>query len=123
QLTTCRRRRRDDHSVSFWTGSIRRASARSLALLSMRLPAIIYIILCAAAAANPLPGLRDAGALVYIGSEQLSISLSPERANLKGVITFRSLGTVKDAYMKQPVLMDIPIWVPEQNPKGSNVSG
>jgi hypothetical protein len=89
----------------------------------MRLAAIIYVILCAAASANPLPGLNEAGALVYISSEQLSISLSPERANLKGVFTFKSRGTVKDPYMNQPVLMDIPIWFPEQNPKGSNVSG
>jgi hypothetical protein len=89
----------------------------------MRLPAIIHIILCTAAAANPLPGLNEAGALVYIASEHLSISISPERASLNGVFRFQSRGTVKEAYMNQPVLMDIPIWFPEQNPEGSNVTG
>jgi hypothetical protein len=88
----------------------------------MRLPTIIYVMLSAAAAANPLPGLNEAGALVYIASEQLSVSISHEGASLHGVFTFQSRGMVKEAYMNQPVLMDIPIWFPEQNSEGSNVT-
>jgi len=88
----------------------------------MRLPAIIYFISCVAAAANPLPGLNEARALVYIASEHLSVSISPEGASLKGVFTFQSRGKVKETYMSQPVLMDIPIWIPEQNPESSNVT-
>jgi hypothetical protein len=88
----------------------------------MRTTTIIYAILCSIAAANPLPGLNSADALVYIASEQLSISISSERASLRGVFTFQSRGTVKEAFMNQPVLMDIPIWFPEQNPQASNVA-
>ena len=88
----------------------------------MRLPAVIYVMSCVAAVANPLPGLNEAGALVYIASEHLTVSISPERASLKGVFTFQSRGTVKEAYMSQPVLMDIPIWMPEQNTQSSNVT-
>jgi hypothetical protein len=88
----------------------------------MCLPAIIYVISCVAAAANPLPVLNSADALVYIASEHLSVSISPESASLKGVFTFESRGTVKEAYMNQPVLMDIPIWMPKQNPESSNVT-
>jgi hypothetical protein len=86
----------------------------------MRTTAFIYAILCCVAAANPLPGLNSADTLVYIASEQLSISISPESASLKGVFTFQSRGMVKEAYMNQPVLMDLPIWFPEQSPEGSN---
>ncbi len=88
----------------------------------MRFPAIIYVISCSAAVANPLPGLNSADALVYIASEHVSVSISPERGSLKGVFTFQSRGTVKEAYLAQPVLMDIPIWMPEQNSEGSNVT-
>jgi hypothetical protein len=86
----------------------------------MRLPPIIYAVSCAAAVGNPLPGLNSADALVYIASEHLSVSLSPEGASLKGVFTFQSRGTVKEAYMGQPVLMDVPIWMPEQNSNVTN---
>jgi hypothetical protein len=85
----------------------------------MRIATFIAFLFCATARANPLPVAFPAEVLVYMSSERLTASISPDEAELKGTFTFSNQLAVAQA---ASIILEIPIWFPEIDPKDSSVA-
>jgi hypothetical protein len=83
---------------------------------------LIFFLVCAAARANPVALALPATDRIYIASEHLTISISPEVAELRGTFTFQYRQDVPSPGQRSFVMLEIPIWFPEQHPTDSSVA-
>jgi len=87
----------------------------------MRFAILISFLLCATARANPRALLLGAER-IYMSSEQLTVTISPEDAELRGTFTFQFRQDVTAPKRPYVVILQIPIWFPEQHPTDPSVA-
>ena len=84
----------------------------------MRFAILVYILFGGIAVANPLPLANNASARLYLASEQLTATVSLNRAIVKGVFQFNYRQDVPAPGQKSYVGLRVPLWFPELNPHG-----
>lgn len=90
--------------------------------LPMRLAILIYVLFGSIAVANPLSLASIAGDRLYIASEQLTVTVSSNRATLRGVFRFNYRQDVPSPGQKSQVGLRVPVWFPELNPEERSVA-
>jgi hypothetical protein len=88
----------------------------------MRAIIIITFLFCIVARANPIGFALSAADRVYIASERLTVTVSPDVAELKGTFVFRYRQDVRNPGQKSFVMLEIPIWFPETHPRDPSVA-
>jgi hypothetical protein len=90
----------------------------------MRIIIALLLLFSVQAHANPLAlPTPPTGDQIYIASEQLSISISPEDAVLKGKFTFRNSPDLEGAEKRNfPVTLKIPVWIPDTSSNDPSVA-
>src|ERR1035437_9404366 len=83
----------------------------------MRLAILIYVLFGSIAVANPLALANNAVDRLYIASEQLTVTVSSNRATLRGVFRFNYRQDVPGPGQKSYVGLRVPVWFPELNPE------
>ena len=89
----------------------------------MRVAILITFLFCDIAISNPLPLPLDATDRIYMSSEHLTASISPDVAELRGTFTFQNRHDVPAPGQRCYVMLEIPIWFPETQPKDPSVAG
>src|ERR1035441_6246568 len=85
--------------------------------INMRITAFITFLMCAIARGNPVVYAVPASDRVYMSSEHLTATISPVEAQLKGTFTFHYRADVPAPGQKSAVVLEIPIWFPEERLK------
>ena len=81
----------------------------------MRIAIFISYLVCAVARANPIALALPATDRIYMASEHLTASISTEVAELRGTFTFQYRQDVPVPGQRSFVMLEIPIWFPEQH--------
>ena len=90
---------------------------------AMRAAIFIAFMFCATARANPVALALPAADRIYMSSEHLTASISSDVAELKGTFTFQYRQDVWSPGKKSFVMLEIPIWFPDSDPKDPTVAG
>jgi len=72
---------------------------------------------------NPLPLAIPAADRMFMASEHLTATISPEVAEMHGTFTFRYRKDVSSSGQKSFVQLQVPIWFPETQPRDPSVAG
>ena len=127
-LSPCRRLALQSYRETFWTQALPRrkvefvkASGCKFSRSIMRIAVLMNIAFCTITRANPLPVALPAADRVYMASEHLTASISPDAAELKGTFTFQYRQDVSAPGHRSFVMLEIPIWFPEHNANDPSV--
>ena len=90
---------------------------------AMRAIIFIALLFCATAKANPVAMALPAADRLYMASEHLSASISQDTAELKGTFTFQYRQDTWSPGKPSFVMLEIPIWFPDSDPKDPVVAG
>jgi len=88
----------------------------------MRIITFIALLMCAVARGNPVVFAVPASDRVYMSSEHLIAIISPDEAQLTGDFTFHYRADVPAPGHKSAVVLEIPIWFPEERLKDPSVA-
>jgi hypothetical protein len=88
----------------------------------MRIAILISLLFCAGASANPIALALPAADRIYMSSEHLTASISPVCAEFQGTFTFQYRQDVPAPGQRSFVMLEIPIWFPEQHPTDPSVA-
>ena len=88
----------------------------------MRIITFIAFLMCAVARGNPVVFAVPASDRVYMLSEHLTAIISPDEAQFTGNFTFHYRADVPAPGHKSAVVLEIPIWFPEERSKGTSVA-
>jgi hypothetical protein len=88
-----------------------------------RIGIMVIWLFVATAKSNPLPLALPAADRIYMASEHLTVTISPDVAELQGTFTFRYRQEVWSPGRKSFVQLEIPIWFPEAQPRDPSVAG
>jgi hypothetical protein len=87
----------------------------------MRIITFIAVLMCVVARSNPTVLTVPASDRVYMSSEHLTAVISPDEAQLTGSFTFHYRADVPAPGQKSYVVLEIPIWFPEERFKDASV--
>jgi hypothetical protein len=88
----------------------------------MRIITFVTFLMCAVARGNPVVFAVPASDRVYMSSEHLTAIISPVDAQLKGNFMFHYRADVPAPGQKSAVVLEIPIWFPEERLKDPSVA-
>jgi hypothetical protein len=88
----------------------------------MRIVIVISFLFCGVARANPIALALAATDRVYMSSERLTVGISPECAEFRGLFTFQYRQDVPAPGSPSFVMLEIPIWFPETHPTDPSVA-
>ena len=88
----------------------------------MRFAIIITLLICATARGNPIALALPAEDRIYMASEHLTANIAPDVAEFSGTFTFRYRQDIPSPEQKSFVMLEIPIWFPEANPRDPSVT-
>lgn len=91
--------------------------------LTMPLTFLFTLGFCALARGNPLASALPAADRLYMASEHLVASISPNAAELNGTFTFQYRPDVPTPGQKSFVMLELPIWFPEVHSQDPAVAG
>ena len=89
----------------------------------MRAAIFIAFMFYATARGNPVALALPAADRLYMASEHLSASISQDVAELKGIFTFQYRQDTWSPGKPSFVMLEIPIWFPDSDPKDPTVVG
>ncbi len=89
----------------------------------MRAAIFVSFMFCAVARGNPVALALPATDRIYMASEHLAAIVSPDVAELKGTFTFQYRQDVGSPGQRSFVMLEIPIWFPDSDPKDPTVAG
>jgi hypothetical protein len=88
----------------------------------MRIAMVILFLFSAEARANPIALALPASDRIYLASEHLTATVSPDVAELQGTFTFQYRQDVPAPGRPSFVMLEIPIWFPEADPEDPAVA-
>jgi hypothetical protein len=80
---------------------------------------LMAVLFCGVCRANPLPVAFPAEDRVYMASEHLTVSVSPDVAEINGKFTFNYQPGVPHG---TSIMLEVPIWFPEVDPEDQSVA-